>query len=86
MEDFYSYGSEKMTASANYRPRNSNTCLRRKVGKKPSEQAKPPKSSSKKPLAAAQATESRDEQMMDPAEDSFHVSPMDSHKYGDEKG
>ena len=29
-EDMYSYGTEQNTASANFRPRNSSTCLRRK--------------------------------------------------------
>lgn len=33
-DDLYSYGSEMNTASANYRPGNSNTLLRRKLPKK----------------------------------------------------
>ena len=32
-EDLYSYGSEKQTASANYRPGNSNTMLRKRATK-----------------------------------------------------
>ena len=75
-EDLYSYGSELNTASANYRPGNSNTLLRRKN--------KPPKSSLKKPANYRTQTTEKSA-LMDPADDSFHVSPIEENKYTGEK-
>ena len=58
------------TASANFRPGNSATCLRRKL----------PKSSMKKP----KGTEEKSAKM-DPADDSFNVSPINDVKYDSNK-
>ena len=92
-EDIYSYGSEMNTASANYRPGNSNTMLRRRIGAadprngsgpNANNPSRPLRSSMKKQNANLQKQSEKSAQM-DPAEDSFHVSPIKSQKYADSK-
>jgi len=75
-EDLFSYGSERMTASANYRPGNSNTMLRKKAAQPrgTTSSSKPLRSSIKQPKHAAAPSEKS--ALMDPAEDSFHISPL----------
>ena len=80
-DDMYSYGSEMNTASANYRPGNSGTALRRKAPQKSNISGqKQLRSSMKKP----KQQHSEKSAKMDPADDSFHVSPIQSQKYGKE--
>ena len=62
------------TASANYRPGNSNTALRRKTVKSTANKQR-------RPAAPEEAKKSEKSVRMDPAEDSFHISPMNSQKY-----
>lgn len=78
-EDLYSYGSEMMTASANYRPGNSNTQLRKKGAPKVPAQVElhPDKVQPKGDFDKSEK--------MDPCEDSFHISPINNDKYEDGK-
>lgn len=63
------------TASANFRPGNSNTCLRRNKPARPTASAKKQlRSSMKKPEQKCSEKSAK----MDPADDSFHVSPIKS--------
>ena len=64
-EAYYSYGSEGNTASANYRPRNSNTMLRKP---KPGSKQKTTNNKVKPPQAESSS------KMMSPQDDSFHIS------------
>jgi hypothetical protein len=61
---YYVYGTEENTASAHYRPKNSNTNLR-----------KPPKAQSGSKKKASAKPESS-EQQMNPDQDSFKISPI----------
>ena len=90
-EEFLSYESDMNTASANYRPRNSNTCLRRKNvnASRPSAQANPGGGAPRPLRSSMKKTQKSDKDQasakMDPAEDSFHVSPLHSQKYEEAK-
>jgi hypothetical protein len=72
--DYFVYGTEgENTASANYRPRNSATALR-----------KPPKSGAKssfKPQKRPSKEKSSEQKHLHPDDDSFKISPI----YSDEQ-
>ena len=87
-EDMYSYGSEMNTMSANFRPGNSNTVLRRKLPKSSAKQQNQRKSSLKNssdPTRRRQQETTEKSEYMDPADDSFTVSPLNQVKYDSNK-
>ena len=84
---YYSYGSEINTASANYRPGNSNTQLRRpnrKLSNSKSGNQKPPKSGQKGKIPQVKPLKnSAQSKLMSPNDDSFKVSPMQEARFSD---
>jgi hypothetical protein len=86
-DQYWDYGQEHETASANYRPRNSNTCLRKPRARISS--GKPYVSQVKVPQVASEAKSvpKSEEESQDPGLRSgplVEFSPINDRKYSDE--